>query len=95
MSPLLEPERFREELAAVGGWDGTSEGGISKQFTFQNFAEAMRFVNQVAEIAEAMRHHPDISISWATVDLSIVSHAARGVTQACFDLARRIDEICR
>lgn len=95
MPDLLEPEQFQEALVQCDGWVGTRESGISKTFTFANFREAMEFVNLVADEAEKLRHHPDISITWATVDLSIISHAAHGVTQTCFDLAHRIDELRR
>jgi 4a-hydroxytetrahydrobiopterin dehydratase len=59
----------------------------------KDFAEAMRFVNAVAEAAEAANHHPDISISWNTVRLRLSTHSAGGITQKDLDLARRIDEL--
>jgi 4a-hydroxytetrahydrobiopterin dehydratase len=59
----------------------------------KDFAEAMAFVNQVAELAEAADHHPDISISWNTVVLTLSTHSAGGLTQLDLDLAGRIDSL--
>jgi 4a-hydroxytetrahydrobiopterin dehydratase len=55
-----------------------------------DFAEAMAFVNRVAELAEARNHHPDIAVSWNTVTLTQWSHNAGGITQADVDLAEEI-----
>jgi 4a-hydroxytetrahydrobiopterin dehydratase len=50
------------------------------------------FVNQVAEMAEAANHHPDILVhGWNRVRLTLVTHSAGAITQAGHDLARGID----
>lgn len=90
MADLLNPDAVKTGLNQLEGWDGTT-AGISKTYVFDDFAGSMAFVNRVAEIAEDMNHHPDIAISWNTVELSIVSHAAGGVTEDCLELARRIE----
>ena len=55
-----------------------------------DFAEAMAFVNRVAELAEARNHHPDIAVSWNTVTLTQWSHSAGGITDADVELAKEI-----
>lgn len=57
----------------------------------KDFAAAMAFVNRVAELAEEADHHPDISVSWNTVVLTLSTHSAGGITQLDLDLAGRID----
>jgi 4a-hydroxytetrahydrobiopterin dehydratase len=92
MADVLQPDALHHALdAQLTGWAGTTDAGIEKTYRFADFAEAMRFVNRVADIAERLNHHPDIQISWATVSLRIVSHAAGGVTQQCLELAGGID----
>jgi 4a-hydroxytetrahydrobiopterin dehydratase len=91
MTDVLNPDALHTALNQLSGWAGTVEEGITKTYDRGDFNGAMGFVNRIAEIAERMDHHPDITISWATVSLHIISHAAGGVTEACVELARAID----
>ncbi len=90
MAALLNPDALHHGLDQLDGWGGDSSG-ITKTYTFADFAAAMRFVNRVAEVAESLNHHPDIAISWNQVRLTVVNHSAGGVTQEDLDLATRID----
>ena len=77
---LEEGEWRREGDEIVRGWQ------------FENFAQAMEFVNRVADAAEEANHHPDILVhGWNKVKLSLTNHAAGGLTEADFTMARRID----
>jgi 4a-hydroxytetrahydrobiopterin dehydratase len=73
----------------------TREGDeIIREWRFEDFAEAMAFVNRVAEAAEEANHHPDILVhGWNKVRLSLTNHSAGGLTDADFQMARRIDEL--
>ena len=73
------------------GWQ--EEGGALRQdFRFEDFAEALAFVNRVGEVAEQMNHHPDIDIRWNTVTLRLSTHSAGNVvTDNDRALAARID----
>lgn len=65
---------------------------IVREWQFDDFAEAMSFVNRVAEAAEAANHHPDILVhGWNKVRLSLTNHSAGGLTAADFEMAQRID----
>ena len=59
----------------------------------KDFAEALAYVNQVGERAEARNHHPDIAISWNTVTLTLFTHTVAGLTQADVDLAEELDRL--
>lgn len=91
MTDILNPDALQTSLNQLDGWSGTTDSGLSKTYTFHDFAGSMRFVNRVAEIAEQRNHHPDIAISWNRVALTIISHSAGGVTEDCVELARAID----
>jgi 4a-hydroxytetrahydrobiopterin dehydratase len=67
--------------------DGNS---LVAEFEFKDFAEAMQFVNRVAEMAESVDHHPDIDIRWNKVRLVLSTHSEGGITQKDLDLAGQI-----
>jgi 4a-hydroxytetrahydrobiopterin dehydratase len=65
---------------------------IVREWEFKDFAEAMSFVNRVAEVAEEANHHPDILVhGWNKVRLSLTNHSAGGLTEADFEMAQQID----
>ncbi len=64
---------------------------LTRAYRFKNFSEAMRFVNRVAELAEAEGHHPDIAISYSNVTLTLTTHAIVGLSENDFILAAKID----
>jgi 4a-hydroxytetrahydrobiopterin dehydratase len=67
---------------------------IVREWRFEDFNEAMAFVNRVAEAAEGANHHPDILVhGWNKVRLSLTNHSAGGLTDADFEMAGRIDQL--
>jgi len=93
--PTLELKRAREMLEEVEGWElyEADEPHIEKKFKFEDFAEAMQFVNKVAGIAEEEGHHPDICVHWNQVELVLWTHAIGGLHKNDFIVAAKIDEI--
>jgi 4a-hydroxytetrahydrobiopterin dehydratase len=89
---LLDDGTIARELAAVPGWERDGDS-IVKTATLGDFKEAMGYVNQIADIAEARNHHPDITIQWNKVTLTLSTHSAGGLTANDFDLARRINAL--
>lgn len=85
---LLAEDAARQALTSTD-WD-VHDGKLVLVVKKKNFAEAIAFVNRVAEVAEARNHHPDIAVSWDTVTLTQWSHSAGGITQADVDLARAV-----
>lgn len=77
-------------LKRITGWslDGKR---ITKEFSFKNFVQAMKFVNNVAALAEDEGHHPDIHIHYNRVRLDIWTHAIGGLSENDFILAAKID----
>ena len=68
------------------------EGKLIREWTFQNFVEAIAFVNKVAPLAEAAGHHPDIDIRYNRVLLALVSHDAGGITERDANMVRQISD---
>lgn len=86
----LTEAQIQEALKALAGWmmKGVQ---ISKQYTFKDFGEAMTFVTRVAGLAEQADHHPDITIHYNRVILTLSTHSAGGLTEKDIALAREID----
>jgi 4a-hydroxytetrahydrobiopterin dehydratase len=74
------------------GWHEV-DGALEREFRFADFAEAMAFVNRVAEAAEQANHHPDIEIHWNRVKLRWWTHVADAITERDREMARRTDEL--
>lgn len=92
MSETIQEGELEAILKKIPEWE--SEGkGIERTFEFENFAEAMEFVNTVAEVAEEADHHPDIDIRWNKVRLLLVTHSAGGLTELDVEMAQRIDRL--
>lgn len=86
----LSTESVRGALEKLPGWD-LRDGAIGKQFTWPSFPDAIKFVNQVADLAEQADHHPDILINYRRVTLTLSTHSEGGITQKDFDLAAQIE----
>lgn len=90
----FDATRVAELLPQVPDWGADAENKkISRQFKFQDFKEAMVFVNRVAEIAEAEGHHPDIVINWNKVSLALSTHSIGGLSENDFILAAKINAL--
>ena len=81
-------------LAALPDWrlDGQT---IARPFHFKDFPAALKFVNLVADLAEQAQHHPDIDVLWNKVTLALTTHAAGGLTEKDFALARQCDALAK
>ncbi len=79
-------------LAGLDGWDEVEgRDAIKKQFQFKNFNAAFGWMSRVALAAEKMDHHPEWFNVYRTVDVTLATHDAGGVTQKDIDLAARMD----
>jgi 4a-hydroxytetrahydrobiopterin dehydratase len=89
---LLTPDEIAERLKTLDGW--TLEGqAITKQFTFQDFPEAVLFVSALVPGAEDADHHPDIEIHYKRVILRYATHDEGGLTQKDVDGAAMADAV--
>ena len=75
-----------------------SEGQASllkfrKKFKFKNFKEALEFVNKVEGIAEIEGHHPDINFGWGKAEVTLYTHAIKGLFENDFILPSKIDQL--
>lgn len=92
MSTVLSTSEVDQALQKLPGWSRQGKA-VERVFQFGNFLEAMEFVNKIAVAAEAANHHPDITISYNKVTLSLVSHDSGGVTQRDIRMAGKINDV--
>ncbi len=87
----LSPAQTDEKLRKLAGWKRKGNF-ITKEFKFDEFMAGIRFVNDIAAIAERLDHHPDIHIRWTTVRLEVQTHDEGGVTPLDIRLATEIEK---
>ena len=92
MAELLEDDEVVSRLRR-SEWEREGDE-IVREWRFEDFGEAIAFVNHVAEAAEEANHHPDIFVhGWNKVKLSLTNHSAGGLTDMDFQMATRFDAL--
>ena len=89
-SGRLGADEISDRLRSLHGWE-VKQGKLAKEFKFDDFMGAIRFVNRVAPVAESEGHHPDLEVGWGRVLVELTSHDAGGLTAKDFKLATLID----
>ncbi len=90
MVELLTNQERSTALMSLSSWD-TTENAITKTFVFKNFVEAFGFMTQSAIVAEKMNHHPEWSNVYKTVNVTLTTHDAGGLTELDIKLAKFMD----
>jgi 4a-hydroxytetrahydrobiopterin dehydratase len=88
---LLDNEEIEQRLDELGDWDREGDE-IQKVFEWDDFSSAIKFVNDVAKLADRYDHHPDIDIRWNKVKLVLSTHSEGGLTAVDFDMANDIEQ---
>ena len=92
MAELLKEDEISSRLEGLR-WKREDQE-IVRDLSFADFKQAIAFVNRVAEVAEEANHHPDILVhGWNKVRLSLTNHSAGGLTEADFQVARRLEAL--
>ena len=91
--PPLQGEEITRLLDQLSGWEVVSGHHLKKDYKFSDFAETLKFVNRVGELAEAQGHHPDFCFGWGKAEVTIWTHKIDGLTESDFILAAKIDEL--
>ena len=92
MKPLTQAERA-EILPSLDGW-AMVEGrdAIHKRYRFDDFNAAIGWMARVALVAEQMNHHPEWSNVYNSVEVTLSTHDADGLTRRDVELAQRMDQ---
>ncbi len=79
-------------LVGLPGWSREGDT-LTKVYTFQTFPAGVSFVDRVAVAAEEAGHHPDITINYTRITMSLSTHDEGGVTEKDVALAQRIEAL--
>jgi 4a-hydroxytetrahydrobiopterin dehydratase len=92
MADLLNAQDIKAWLKKLPQWDHEKKH-IERVFEFDDFSQAIEFVNGVAEIAEEDDHHPEIDIRYSKVSVRLSTHSEGGLTDLDFEVAEKIDTL--
>lgn len=93
MAEKLSADTRADAVANLDGWSNVDgRDAIQKTFTFKNFNQAFGFMSRVAMMAEKMDHHPEWFNVYKTVDVTLATHDAGGVTELDIKLATFMDK---
>ena len=90
----LSGDARKAALAKLKGWsEAQGRDAIAKKFVFKDFNEAFGFMTRAALVAEKLDHHPEWFNVYKTVEVTLSTHDAGGVTERDVELAAAMDQI--
>ena len=92
----LNPAAVVSRLAAAPGWQLTGDSedvAIEKTYSFANYYETISFVNALAFVANALDHHPDLTVHYDRCVVRFRTHSLGGISDADFECAARADAL--
>jgi len=95
-APKVTDDELVELIKEIPEWQPITEDSIlrlKRSFKFENYSLAVDFSNQVANLAEAEGHHPDVMFGWGYAKIKIFTHKIKGLAESDFILAAKIDKI--
>lgn len=92
MADLLTTQDVKAALKKIPDWE-LEKKYIERLFEFDDFTQAIDFVNSVAEIAEQEDHHPDMDIRFTKVRVALSTHSQGGLTDHDFEVAKKVDNL--
>ena len=94
MSGKLTGDARKTALAGLKGWlEVTGRDAITKKFVFKDFNQAFGFMSRAALVAEKMDHHPEWFNVYKTVEVTLSTHDAGGVTELDVKLAQAMNKL--
>jgi 4a-hydroxytetrahydrobiopterin dehydratase len=89
--PPLAAAAIAPLLAELDAWTAVESQHLEKTYRLKNFAQALELVNAIGAIAEAENHHPDLTLAWGRVGVTIWTHKIDGLTESDFIFAAKCD----
>jgi 4a-hydroxytetrahydrobiopterin dehydratase len=94
MAAKLSGDARKAALAKLAGWSEVEgRDAISKTFTFKDFNAAFGFMTRAALVAEKLDHHPEWFNVYKTVEVTLSTHDAGGMTERDVALAQAMDRL--
>ncbi|MBB3972229.1 4a-hydroxytetrahydrobiopterin dehydratase [Hansschlegelia beijingensis] len=90
---VIPPDQVEARLAAELPKWRLEDGWIRRTYKTQSWKSTLMVINTVGHLAEAAWHHPDLTASYAWVEVRLMSHDAKGITDRDFELAKKIESV--
>ena len=91
---LLTEKDVSKKFKALSQWQLNKKNTeLSRTFEFPSFITGLAFIAKITVHAEIMGHHPDVELSYGKVKVKLTTHDAKGLTNADFELAKKIDAL--
>ena len=94
-APALTEDKAREYLNVLPAWVLSGDGKcIVRNYVMKDFSSAVRFIERIAEVAEAEDHHPDLHLTgYRKLTVELATHSIGGLSENDFILAAKIEEL--
>lgn len=92
-TPPMPKEKIEKLIAQYRGWQLVEDKKLVREFKFKDFVEAKYFLDLLSVIAEEQGHHPGFALSYNKLKVTLTTHAAGGLTENDFIMAKIIDEL--
>lgn len=91
---LISEAAARDFMASIPQWTLSEDArSIHRRFEFKGFTKVMMFLNAMAWIVQNEGHHPDVSFSYNSCDITFTTHALQGLSENDFICAAKIDAL--
>ena len=93
---ILSPGELEAFLQAHPAWVAVGEPDglvLRRRFPFASYTAGLGFVVAAAEHAEAVDHHPDLTLGWRVVTATLTTHVSKGVSRMDLDMAKALDQL--
>lgn len=92
--PPLSSDEAAQLLVQIPLWKISEDGkSLTRAYTFKDFKEALAVTNKIGEIAEQEGHHPDLTLGWGKVRVSLTTHAINGLSENDFIVASKVEAL--
>lgn len=93
MAKRLPADELKTAMNELEGWTLNDADKLEKSWTLDDFDDAMRFIERVADIARELDHHPELHNVYNNVRLELTTHDAGGITERDIVFARRANAL--
>jgi len=91
-TPKLEPSRIQTLVREIPGWEVEGQK-LHRRFQFKSFMDSIRFVQKMADLAEAQDHPPNFCVNFREVEVYFWTHAIGGLSENDFIMAAKVDDL--
>lgn len=88
----LTDEELEAAVDELDAWR-VEDGQLSKQFEFGSYLDGLEFASALGQEAEKRDHHPDMTVTWRKVLVSLSTHSEGGITSKDVNLAKFADQL--